>query len=217
MYNHFLVWQLLSLAVNTANLSDCNILFKTGELLLDSSDEQFKADGLIEMDGIELCLLETSGTCGLSDNCRFGKDHVKGSFGTLIFLRKILRTFYFATESTLHELMVLFGHARGKRIHLCSLEMPAQDVQVLEHLSYADIPTDASQIDKIIDLGNFVWKLIDCLKRSCDTINKMKEEHRDYLLMLRLTTSNLATFCQKWNAEASKGKRLWHNSSKTCG
>ncbi|KAI7906702.1 uncharacterized protein BX663DRAFT_497367 [Cokeromyces recurvatus] len=159
MFNYHLVWRLLSLAVKTAILPTINLSFKTGKVILDSSDEIFKADGVVELDGIEFCLLETSGAYGISDNSRFGMDHVKGLFGVLMFLRRILKSCFYATEDTLRELKVIFVHARGKHTHLWSLETPAKDVQVLEHLSYSDIPTDVSQVDKIFNLGNLVWKL----------------------------------------------------------
>lgn len=190
MYNHHLVWPLLSLAVKTATLPARELLFQTDEILLTSSDEAFKADGFIELDGIELCLLETSGAYGIKDESRFGKDHVKGSFGALMLLRRILRTYFFATEDALRDLRVLYIHARGKRIHLWSLEMPAKDVQVLEHLGYADIPTDVSQTDRILHLGNFIWKLSDFLQNSCQVIDRMKEEHTNYLVMRQLNPYN---------------------------
>ncbi|KAI8973187.1 hypothetical protein BDF20DRAFT_837154 [Mycotypha africana] len=210
IFSYHLVWPLLSLAVKTATLPIRNLLFKTGEVILDSSDETLKAVGVVELDGIEFCLLETSDAYGISDNSRFGKDHVKGSFGALMFLRKILKTCFYATEDMLCELKVLFVHARSKRIHLWSLEMPAKDVQVLEHLSYTDIPTNVSQVDKILNLGNFVWKLSDCLRKSYQTINRMKEEHVRYLTMRQLNPNNqsrvnLATLVEKEIQKPLKG------------
>ncbi|KAI9475606.1 MAG: hypothetical protein EXX96DRAFT_609537 [Benjaminiella poitrasii] len=177
MFAYHLVWPLLCLAVKTATSPNRNLLFKAGKVILDSSDETFKADGVIELDGIEFCLLETSGTYGLSDSSRFGKDHFN------------------ATEETLLELKVIFVHARGKRIHMWSLEMPVKDVQVLKHLTYADTPTDTSQ---------------DCLQKSCKAINKMKEGHMDYQLMRQLNPNNqsrikLATLVQNEIQKPVKG------------
>ncbi|KAI9485625.1 MAG: hypothetical protein EXX96DRAFT_533964 [Benjaminiella poitrasii] len=37
------------------------LLFRTGEILLDESDEDFKTDTFVEIEGMELLLLETSG------------------------------------------------------------------------------------------------------------------------------------------------------------
>lgn len=50
---------------------------------------------------------------GIIDNNRFGQDHVKGTFGALTFLRRIIKSYYYATEDTLRKLRVLFVHARG--------------------------------------------------------------------------------------------------------
>lgn len=86
-------------------------MFETGEY---TSDETFKVDGIIKYEDTECCLLETFGPFGISDNGRFGGDHVKGTFGTLTFLRKILQTYHYATEDTLLELKVIFVHARGE-------------------------------------------------------------------------------------------------------
>ncbi|KAG1168273.1 hypothetical protein G6F70_009190 [Rhizopus microsporus] len=69
--NYHLVWPLLSLAVKTATLPTRSLLFKTGETVLNYSDEKFKVDGVVELDDIEFCLLETSGVYKISDSSRF--------------------------------------------------------------------------------------------------------------------------------------------------
>lgn len=92
IFNHQIVWPVIILAVKTVAAAIPTIKFYPGELLLDSSDEDYKADGLIKLDGMEICLLETSGHYGLTELPRFGYDHIKGSFGALTFLRKILKT-----------------------------------------------------------------------------------------------------------------------------
>ena len=46
-------------------------MFKTGETVLNYSDEKFKVDGVVELDDIEFCLLETSGVYKISDSSRF--------------------------------------------------------------------------------------------------------------------------------------------------
>lgn len=96
-----------------------NLRFQLGEVFLDASDEDFKADGVVKCGDIELLLLETSGHYGVRDDNRFGQDHVKGAFGCLTFLRRILKTYYYATEDSMRMLKVLFVHARGKKF-LCS-------------------------------------------------------------------------------------------------
>ncbi|CAO0799530.1 unnamed protein product [Mucor circinelloides] len=110
----------------------------------------------------------------------------------------------------LHKLKVVFVHARGKRIHLWSLEMPSKDVQVLEHLTYTELPTDVRQIDKILGLVNFVWKLNNCLQDSSKVISRMKEEHTDYLAMRQINPNhpsriNLATLVEKEIQKPVKG------------
>ncbi|CAO3677855.1 unnamed protein product [Rhizopus microsporus] len=92
---------------------------------------------------------------------------------------------FYATTDTLRELK----------------KCPTKDVQVLEHLSYVDIPTDVSQVDKVLNLGNLVWKLNGCLQKSCQTINRMKKEHMNYMVMRQLypnnqSKMNLATLVQ---------------------
>lgn len=111
MFSYHLIWPIIQLA--SSNLLD--VIFETGEILLDASEEDFKADGRVTFNGIELLLLETSGAFGIRDNNRFSQDHVKGAFGVLTFLRKILKTVCFATEDTMQQLRVLFVHARGKQ------------------------------------------------------------------------------------------------------
>lgn len=113
-YNHGVVWPIINLAVKLVLSSAPELLFRTGEILLDGSDEDFKADALVEIEGMELLLLETSGPYNIDDNARFSQDHIKGSFGALTCLRKMLKTWYFATEETMRRLKVMFVHARGK-------------------------------------------------------------------------------------------------------
>lgn len=174
-YNYEVVRPLISLAVKNATSST---VFRPGEILLDASDEDFKADGLVLVNGMEVLLLETSDPYSIKDNNRFGQDHVKGAFGSLKFLRKIIKTLHFATETIMRQLRVLFVHVRGKfplfqfkyytnikkfligtKVHLWTLEMPSKDVQVLDHMVSVDVLLNNNQVDKILDLGNFVRKL----------------------------------------------------------
>ncbi|KAL7314614.1 hypothetical protein PS15m_012332 [Mucor circinelloides] len=178
------------------------------QLMLCLSESQRKlldGIGFSCKDKAESVMMECSGDSG-----RFGMDHAKGSFGALTFLRKIIKTYFYATEDMLHKLKVVFVHPRGKRIHLWSLEMPTKDVQVLEHLAYTELPTDVSQIDKILSLGNFFWKLNNCLQDSSKVISRMKEEHTDYLAMRQINPNhpsriNLATLVEKEIQKRVKG------------
>ncbi|CAO3694236.1 unnamed protein product [Rhizopus stolonifer] len=115
IFNHQIVWPVIILAVKTVATAIPTLKFYPGELLLDSLDEDYKADSLIKLDGMGICLLETSGHYGLTDLPRFGYDHIKGSFGALTFLRRILKTWYFANVDTVRALKVFFIHAREKK------------------------------------------------------------------------------------------------------
>lgn len=103
VYDHHIVWGLINLAVKTAK-KPAGLSFETSDVFLKTSDEMFKADGVVKINNIEICLLETSGPYGIQDRSRFGKDHVKGSLGALTFLRNILKKFYCASESTMKQL-----------------------------------------------------------------------------------------------------------------
>lgn len=83
-----MVWSTINLAVDFVP----GTVFRLGEILLDASDKDFKADGIVKLGDMEVLLLETSGPYGIKDDNRFGKDHVKGAFGALAFLRKILKS-----------------------------------------------------------------------------------------------------------------------------
>ncbi|KAI8094180.1 hypothetical protein BDF21DRAFT_408157 [Thamnidium elegans] len=132
---------------------------------------------------MEICLLETSGHYDLTDLPRFGYDHIKGSFGALTFLRKILKTWYFANVDTVRALKVFFIHARGKRVHLWSLEMSMKEVQVMGHITSSEIPVNATDAGKVLDLGNLIWKLKDGIKKTCEVMDQIKKEHEEYLLL----------------------------------
>lgn len=178
MFNYKIIWPIITLAAKARTA----VRFHPGEMLLNTLDKDYKTDGLIEMDWVEVYLLETSDHYGLKDLDRFGHDNVKGSFGALTFMRKILTTWYFAKEDTLRESKVFFIHVRGKTYFDSSITLvlknlnnprqnnasvgsrdPALEVQVLEHLASSEIPLMASEAGRILGLGNLVWKL----KVSC--------------------------------------------------
>ncbi|CAO3616354.1 unnamed protein product [Mucor hiemalis] len=87
-FNHQIVWPVINLVVDLVP----NLRFQLGEVFLDASDEDFKADGVVKCGDIELLSLETSGQYGVRDDNRFGQDHVKGALGCLTFLWRILKT-----------------------------------------------------------------------------------------------------------------------------
>ncbi|KAI8376792.1 hypothetical protein BD560DRAFT_391506 [Blakeslea trispora] len=187
MFNHQIVWPIIQLAVKTgATTSTTPLTFFPGELLLDSSDENYKADSVIKFSDSEILLLETSGSYGLNEKPRFGFDHIKGSFGALTFLRNILRKYCFAKFETAKELEILFIHARGKHMHFWSLCLTSPSVRVLEHIAFTRIPLTGSEGTEILDLGVFAWTLKSKIVKTCFTIDKMKAEHEQFSMMQQL-------------------------------
>ncbi|KAI9257558.1 hypothetical protein EDC94DRAFT_182524 [Helicostylum pulchrum] len=79
----------------------------------------------------------------------------KAPLGALKFLRRAIKTWYFATENTLRQLKVMFVHAKGTKILLWALQITSKDVQVLDHIMSVDIPLHSNQVGNILDLGNF--------------------------------------------------------------
>ncbi|KAI9336595.1 hypothetical protein BD770DRAFT_332082 [Pilaira anomala] len=202
----------MSLVVKTLAAVIPTLVFYPGEMSLDSFDEEYKADGLIKLDSMEVCLLETSGHYGLKDLPRFGYDHIKGSFGALTFIRKLLKTWYFANVDTVLSLKVFFIHVREKKIHLWSLETSMQDVQVLENIISSEIPINAAEAGKMLDFGNLIWKLKDGIKKTCEVVDQMKKEHEEYLLQRQLNPDvekriNLATFVQQEIQKPVRGSK----------
>ncbi|CAO3694239.1 unnamed protein product [Rhizopus stolonifer] len=80
--------------------------------------------------------------------------------------------------------------------------MTMQDVQVLEHLTSSEIPVNAADAGKMLDLGNLIWKLKGGIKKTCEIMDQIKKEHEEYLLLQQLNAeveerTNLATFVQQ--------------------
>jgi hypothetical protein len=95
-----------------------SLMFVPGEWVLKSSMEEYKADGVVMSNKIELFLLETSGKFLLSDKARFGYDHIKGTFGCLTIYNQILKKYCYATEETASKLKITFVHARSKLLDI---------------------------------------------------------------------------------------------------
>lgn len=122
MFNHVYNWPIMELVVDTIKKhgtgqdSECNLLFVSGEYILSSSEEEFKADAIIidTTNEDEIMLLETSGKAFLVDNSRFGYDHIKGAFGALSILNSIMKKYYNANIASAIKLRIPFLHTRGK-------------------------------------------------------------------------------------------------------
>ncbi|KAL7312089.1 hypothetical protein PS15m_007890 [Mucor circinelloides] len=54
----------------------------------------------------------------------------------------------------MHQLKLIFVH-----VHLWTLEIPNNDIQVQEHVIDSEIPLDHTEARKVLDLGNCMWKL----------------------------------------------------------
>lgn len=115
-FNHEFVWPFMQLAVNGVNKEKFpGVKFVPGEVNLEASEEEYNADGIVTIaNGIEICLLETSGPFKLIDRPRFGYDHVKGAFGVLSMMNAVVKKYFYATLETLMTLKIYFIHARGK-------------------------------------------------------------------------------------------------------
>ena len=101
------------------------------------------------------------------------------------------------------------------------LEIPSEDVQILEHVISTEIPTSNNEVGKIWDLGNFIWKLKvshakvtqyrqttnipmlhECSTYSYSSLKNTRREHEEYNALKQLNPgvqprTNLATFVDK--------------------
>ncbi|EIE90024.1 hypothetical protein RO3G_14735 [Rhizopus delemar RA 99-880] len=108
--------------VVAAEVNECKADFKDGEAQLESMTQQlkasglykdnksqYKADGLIKMDGIkklEIVLLETSYRFGSKGRCKAGFDHHKGFFGSLSMMKTIADCFSLGTMESFKKVKV---------------------------------------------------------------------------------------------------------------
>lgn len=67
MFNYQVIWPLFELATKGTGVK-----FVAGEKGLSASEELYSADAIIEVDGLEICVLETYGKFQLKDKVRFG-------------------------------------------------------------------------------------------------------------------------------------------------
>ncbi|KAG1053460.1 hypothetical protein G6F43_004462 [Rhizopus delemar] len=123
--------------VVAAEVNECKADFKDGEAQLESMTQQlkasglykdnksqYKADGLIKMDGIkklEIVLLETSYHFGSKDKCKAAFDHHKGLFGSLSMLKTIADCFSLGTMESFKTVKVFFVQAAETTVYLWSL------------------------------------------------------------------------------------------------
>ncbi|PHZ11259.1 uncharacterized protein RHIMIDRAFT_244474 [Rhizopus microsporus ATCC 52813] len=95
MFNHKLIWPLFEMACSHSCLK-----FVPREVLLSPTDETYNADAVVKFEGVDICLLETSGHYDLNDKDHFGYDHVKGAFGAISMIRNAYKKHQYATRAT---------------------------------------------------------------------------------------------------------------------
>lgn len=95
-----------------------DLKFIPGEYILMASKETNKVDACIINDGMEICLLETSGKLLLRDNTKYGFDHIKSNFGSLNIFNNIYKKYCWASKETAGRLKIPFVYARRKQFLL---------------------------------------------------------------------------------------------------
>lgn len=70
--------------------------------------------------------------------------------------------------------------------------MPTKDVQVLEHLFSAEIPMNETETDKILNIGNFVWKLNVCTLTSNYVSYMLHIIDISYIFIIGLPKENIS-------------------------
>ncbi|CEG65213.1 hypothetical protein RMATCC62417_02043 [Rhizopus microsporus] len=104
-------------------------------------------------------------------------------------LRSALQKYFYAKEAISQDLNLYFVHANGEKVHLWSMEIPSYDIQLMERVALSNVLIKASVVTKVLPLNNFFWRLKRGILEAMKTINKMKQEHEDYMLSLQLGES----------------------------
>ncbi|RCH95706.1 hypothetical protein CU097_013075 [Rhizopus azygosporus] len=155
-------------------------------MLLSLTDEPHNVDAVVKFEGIEICLLETSGHYGLNDKGRFGYGHVKGAFGAISIIRHAYKKYSYTTRAIVHQLRIHFMHAKEKKLNLWSLEFAFLDVQILQRTAVADVPETENHSGQILDLGSFTYKLQAEMTFFVDALQKMRQEHDSFVVSSEL-------------------------------
>lgn len=119
----------------------------------------------------------------------------------------------------------------GTKVHLWSLGMPGDDIQILQQIAISDVSVQADEAKENLDLGILVQKLkvnwekkaviineLVLLKKTCidyteTIINRMKHEHSDYMLSLQMNDDaeerpNLSGWVVRKIQKPEKGKEF---------
>ncbi|KAG0172235.1 hypothetical protein DFQ28_009970 [Apophysomyces sp. BC1034] len=185
-YNHRLIWPCLEAFLKKEKC----LKFWPGEVALNSMPSKneenkhaYNADGIIRLDDdIEILLLETSGPFNNSDKPRHAFDHVKGAFGLRCMLRKIISKFHYGDIDILKKLQVFFVHARGQCIHVWKMEIPVEEVLVMERVLKIEVPRSPAESFKLLKLADAFWALKNLMDTSLDVIRELENSHAEYLI-----------------------------------
>ncbi|CDH53931.1 predicted protein [Lichtheimia corymbifera JMRC:FSU:9682] len=188
IYNHRLIWPCLE-SVTDAMTTDTLARFSPGEVNLQSFntlDDNYKADGILKFDTIEVLLLETSGPYNCNDEPRSAYDHIKCVFGLLSMFKTVISKYPFATAQEFGSLRLWVVHAREDAIHLWALDMPEPDIFILERVYKVTIPTMLNQSYLLLELLKMLWVLKLGLDKTHHTLKRLEESHNSYLTALAL-------------------------------
>ncbi|KAI9027405.1 hypothetical protein CLU79DRAFT_885243 [Phycomyces nitens] len=156
VFSHLLVYRFMdSVAISIQNNHDCGSDFIPREVYLSVVKKrlrdigsykgdrfQYKADGIIKMiniRGLELLLVETSGPYGSIDKTKSNFDHHKWTFGTLAMLKTIADEFNYAEISVFANTKVFFVYATENSIYLWSLSFKKKGIYELWREESVDI------------------------------------------------------------------------------
>jgi predicted RNA-binding protein associated with RNAse of E/G family len=77
-------------------------------------EDGYMADGVVEADDTEICLLEISGEYSSTQEARHSYDHVKGLFGLIAMFQAVVKRYHYATLKSVMGLRLTYVHVRGK-------------------------------------------------------------------------------------------------------
>ncbi|EPB83308.1 hypothetical protein HMPREF1544_09954 [Mucor circinelloides 1006PhL] len=187
------------------SVNEYDLKFIPGEYILMASKETNKVDACIIDNGMEICLLETSGKLLLRDNNKYGFDHIKCNFGSLNIFNNIYKKYYWASQETAGRLKIPFVNARHGTIHLWSLELCSPKLYCSKKVFKCVVPKAMSETNDILALGNVCWCLTSALRDAAKTIQAMKNEHNQYEIERVLSGSdNRVPLNQLVNSDTKK-------------
>ncbi|KAI9253503.1 hypothetical protein BDA99DRAFT_172190 [Phascolomyces articulosus] len=186
-YSHYALWPFLESiasfvsATNTDNITH----FRTGETDLKSvstikSDIKYNADGVLYLDGshLELLLLEVSQAHGHSvDKHKHVYDHLKGAYGCIAMLNKIITTYKYGSRELVQNLRVLFLHASGRddclRLWIMRPSLNGTVVK-FERVLKEELVIDRTRVSPITNIIQFLYKVKLHYDVAVSALNELK-------------------------------------------